>query len=115
MEDAEMKKQIVTGLIGAAALVLAGAGVSFADCKKATVDAVGSGNGTDYKTRWVTVTCNDTATPVTGTYKFHSQTDPDGKAAIALTAQVEGKTVAYTLYTGVPADTYIVGFSLNNE
>jgi len=118
-EDVEMKKIILSGIVGIAVLILSTA-ASAASCNSATVNAVGSGdaNGpstsTAYTIRWVEVTCHDHGGSSTR-YYFHDATDSDGKMKASLTALSAGKTVSYTLYTGAPTDTYIVEFSVNGK
>ncbi len=119
-----MKKQIISGLVGVAALMLATASFAASTiCTSGTLTAVGSGDldaatkvgaADIYNIRWIDVTCTSDTT-LSGRYYFHKTTDPDGKAAAALTALSDGKTVSYSLYIGNPTNTYIVGFSVNSN
>lgn len=119
-----MKTYIITGLISAASL-LATTNVFGADCLTGgVVTDIGSGivdyidnnignNGTDYSMRWVKITCNGNS----GTYFFHSSTDPNGKFALAMMAMSENRTVSYKLYDNNPAiaGLYIVEFKLEGN
>lgn len=111
-----MKKKVISGLIGIAALMLTT--TAFANCKSATVNAVGNGTINDiaapalsYTLRWADVTCNDKGSTESGRIYFHSVTDPDGKMEMALTALSQERSVSYNLYYNTK---YAVEFSVNN-
>jgi len=102
-----MKRQIVTGLIGAASLLAIAATGAYAigtPCTKGTVGTITAGyiDGGSWGNSCIgsiKLTCNDdTANPVTGTYCVHSGIYPDGVMAAALTASVENRTVSYLIY-----------------
>jgi hypothetical protein len=115
MEDAEMKKQIVTGLIGAASLLAMAATTSYAlgtPCADATITSVGAGYAESPKGgpyREIGVVCNDTDPGTPATYKVYpsSAVDLDGIMATALTAAVEGYPVKYSVYPYAGTDMII--------
>jgi hypothetical protein len=118
MEDAEMKKQIVTGLIGAASLLAMAATGAYA-----LGDTCASGTVTDVQAGYVDadmwangcigavyITCDGTApatddpntagvTSTSKKYCVHSALYADGVMATALTAMVESKKVSSNTYS----------------
>jgi hypothetical protein len=115
-----MKKQIVTGLIGAASL-LAMATTSYAGidlngmtpCQDGEVINIGAGYQNDgvpagpYRT--IELKCNDSGGPLQLSYIVYpnSAVDLDGIMATALTAMAEGYHVSYTLYPYKDVDSVI--------
>lgn len=119
--------KLIFGLVGAAAVLLTTTAFAANTCSSGTINAIGSGSigdssviGTNYKIRWVDVTCNDDL-ELSGTFYIHPSTDPDGKLAIALTALAHGTgsllssdcPVSYTIYPGPPANVYMIGLSMS--
>ena len=111
-----MKKYIISGLVGAAALMLSTA-VFAAVCSMGNIVATGSGDtdssskvGITYTMRWVDAVCENDSS-LSGRFYFHPSTDPDGKLEIALRSMAENKPVSYTIYDAIP-DTYIVSLQI---
>ncbi|CAK8721226.1 hypothetical protein GCAAIG_10830 [Candidatus Electronema halotolerans] len=100
-----MKKQIVTGLIGAAALLAMAATGALGACEVTAVKPGYTGDATAWTNgciAGITVTCSDDAGATTPpkTYCVHSALYADGVMASALTAMVEGYTVDPSIYSG---------------
>jgi hypothetical protein len=133
-EDAEMKKQIVTGLIGAASLLAIMASGAYATdltlsqysktCDKGVIKEIAAGYVTDNSWRLgtcrrvLTMTCDPTAGGAlagkTESYCVHSGFDPDGILATALTAQDSAKDVKYRVFTySNPDNKFVNGLLLN--
>jgi hypothetical protein len=116
-----MKKQIVTGLIGAASLLAMAAATSYAGidlngmipCQDGEVISIGAGYQNDgvpagpYRT--IELKCNDSGGPLQMSYIVYpsSAVDLDGIMATALTAMTEGYHVSYTLYPYKDVDAVI--------
>jgi hypothetical protein len=105
-EDADMKKQIVTGLIGAASLLAiaatgASAQVPTKECTDATVTKITAGYTVDWGNclRLLTFNCTDGDADVpTVNLCVHRSLDADGVLATALTAKDNTSPVAYTVW-----------------
>ena len=100
-----MKRQIVTGLIGAASLLAIAATGALGACQVTGVEPGYTGDLTAWTNgciAGITVTCTDEngATTSENKYCVHSALYADGVMASALTAMVEGYTVDPSIYSG---------------